>query len=92
MRPRSRTLTDGDAALVRALLARNWAQHDIASLLGCNQGRIAEIAAGERHAGVEPADLSTDAARAHIAVLENAWALRMHRMLADVLRPQGTIL
>lgn len=49
-------LTESDAALVKAMLARGDRQHDIAAWFGVNGGRIAEIAMGRRFGAVAPAD------------------------------------
>jgi len=50
------SLTRGDAALVKAMLARGDRQSDIASYFGVNGGRIAEISVGDKFGSVEPAD------------------------------------
>ena len=41
-------LTEHDASLVKAMLARGDRQHDIAAWFGVNGGRIAEIATGAK--------------------------------------------
>lgn len=48
-------LTDGDAALVKGMLARGDRQHDVAAWFGVNGGRIAEVAAGTRYRKVAAA-------------------------------------
>ena len=52
------SLTEQDAALVKAMLARGDRQHDIAAWFGVNGGRIAEIATRRKFRSVEPADRS----------------------------------
>ncbi|MBR0554597.1 hypothetical protein J5J10_02805 [Ciceribacter sp. L1K23] len=49
-------LTDQDAAIAKAMLARGDRQHDIAAWFGVNGGRIGEIATGESFAHIKPAD------------------------------------
>jgi hypothetical protein len=44
------------AAIVKRLLGEGLYQHQIASLLNMNQGRISEIKTGKRHPKVPPAD------------------------------------
>lgn len=46
-------LTEADAAIVKGMLNRGDRQHDIAAWFGVNGGRIAEIATGDRFAGVK---------------------------------------
>lgn len=58
-------LTQEQASIAKGLLARGEKQHDIAAFLGCNGGRIAEIAKGKKFADVKPAirrELPTPAA------------------------------
>jgi hypothetical protein len=52
------SLTEQDAALVKAMLARGDRQHDIAAWFGVNGGRIAEIATRTKFRSVEPAERS----------------------------------
>lgn len=52
------SLTEQDAAIVKAMLARGDRQHDIAAWFGVNGGRIAEIATRRRFRSVEPAERS----------------------------------
>lgn len=52
------SLTEQDAAIVKAMLTRGDRQHDIAAWFGVNGGRIAEIAAGHRFRHVKPAERS----------------------------------
>ncbi len=47
-------LSERDAAIVKAMLARGDRQHDIAAWFGVNSGRIGEIASGRAHRGVHP--------------------------------------
>ena len=49
-------LTDQDAAVAKAMLARGDRQHDIAAWFGVNGGRIAEIATGESFAHIRPVE------------------------------------
>lgn len=56
-------LTEGDAAIIRGMLARGDKQHDIAAYYtvmhgSLNAGRVAEIATGERLPNVEKANPS----------------------------------
>lgn len=78
---RSRSLTDEDIAIAKALMADGWIQSDVASLLGCNGGRIAEINTGQRGAEVTAADLTAPETVAHIARLHIDWTLRIGRQL-----------
>lgn len=48
-------LSERDAAVVKAMLARGDRQHDIAAWFGVNGGRIGEIASGRRFRSVLPA-------------------------------------
>ena len=48
-------LTDQDAAIVKAMIARGDRQHDIAAWFGVNGGRIGEIASGRKFRSVAPA-------------------------------------
>ena len=48
-------LTERDAAVVKAMLARGDRQHDVAAWFGVNGGRIAEIATGRKFRSVVPA-------------------------------------
>lgn len=52
------SLTERDAAIVKAMLRRGDRQHDIAAWFGVNGGRIGEIASGKRHKHVEAAENS----------------------------------
>lgn len=88
----SRKLTEADAALVRALDERGWLQSDIASLLGCNIGRVSEVIAGSRHPGVPAADLNCDEVRSRMLPILNDWNLRISRQLAALLRPHGSLI
>lgn len=54
-RPGVPALAEGDAGLIKGMLARGDRQHDIAAWFGVNGGRIAEIANGTRFWWVEPA-------------------------------------
>lgn len=47
-------LSERDAAIVKAMLARGDRQHDIAAWFGVNGGRVGEIASGRSHRGVQP--------------------------------------
>lgn len=49
------SLTETDAAIVKAMLARGDRQHDIAAWFGVNGGRIADISTGKTFAHVMPA-------------------------------------
>jgi hypothetical protein len=49
-------LTEQDAAVVKAMLARGDRQHDIAAWFGVNGGRIGEIAGGRAYPTVQPVD------------------------------------
>lgn len=44
----SRSLTCKDAEDAFVLYRQGWAQHQIAALLQCNQGRISEILTGKK--------------------------------------------
>jgi len=48
-------LTETEAGLVKAMLARGDKQHDIAGFFGVNGGRIAEIKTGAKFGAVKPA-------------------------------------
>jgi hypothetical protein len=47
-------LTERDAAIVKAMLARGDRQHDIAAWFGVNGGRVGEIAGGIAYRSVQP--------------------------------------
>ena len=47
-------LTEHDAAIVKAMLARGDRQHDIAAWFGVNGGRVGEIASGSAYRSVQP--------------------------------------
>lgn len=49
------SLSERDAAIVKAMIARGDRQHDIAAWFGVNGGRIGEIASGRKFAAVAPA-------------------------------------
>lgn len=49
------TLSERDAAIVKAMIARGDRQHDIAAWFGVNGGRIGEIARGRKFRSVTPA-------------------------------------
>ena len=51
-------LTEQDAAIVKAMIARGDRQHDIAAWFGVNGGRLGEIAAGRKHRSIVPAERS----------------------------------
>lgn len=92
MRIPSRRLTEEDAAIAKALLREGWLQSDVASLLGCNGGRIAEIKAGTSFPDVLPADLGRSEPRSRLALLQVDWTLRIARQLAAALRPAGSLI
>jgi hypothetical protein len=48
-------LSERDAAMVKAMLARGDRQSDIAAYFKVNSGRICEINTGQTFVGVEPA-------------------------------------
>lgn len=48
-------LSERDAAVVKAMIARGDRQHDIAAWFGVNGGRIGEIASGQKFRTVIPA-------------------------------------
>ena len=48
-------LTNEDAALVKAMLARGDRQHDIAAWFGVNAGRIANVATEKTHKTIRAA-------------------------------------
>jgi hypothetical protein len=49
------SLSNRDAAIVKAMIARGDRQHDIAAWFGVNGGRIGEIASGRKFTAVAPA-------------------------------------
>ena len=49
-------LSERDAAIVKAMLARGDRQHDIAAWFGVNGGRIGEIASRQAFRSVQPDD------------------------------------
>jgi len=73
----SRTLSNRDAALVRALLATGMNQSDVASLFGCNSCRIAEINTGQSFPGVRAADLTDPEVALSLLDILAAWAGRV---------------
>lgn len=52
------TLSVGDVAIIKGMLARGDRQHDIAAWFGVNGGRITEIRKGYRYFEVEAAPAS----------------------------------
>lgn len=50
------SLTEEDAAIVKAMLLRGDRQHDIAAWFGVNGGRIADIKTRKRFRNVRPAE------------------------------------
>jgi hypothetical protein len=52
--PSGISLTSADAAIVKAMLARNDRQHDIAAWFGVNGGRIADIKTGKTFPRLNP--------------------------------------
>ncbi len=52
--PSGISLTETDAAVVKAMLSRGDRQHDVAAWFGVNGGRIAEIATGKLFGWVVP--------------------------------------
>ena len=54
-------VTEELAAKIKRLLGEGLYQHQIASVLGINQGRVSEVNTGKRHPKVPPAtQLSLD--------------------------------
>jgi uncharacterized protein YjbI with pentapeptide repeats len=53
--PSGRRLSSADVSLVKGMLDRGDRHHDIAAWFGVNQGRIAEVKAGELHPEALPA-------------------------------------
>lgn len=49
-------VSPGIAAMIKRLLERGLYQHQIASILGINQGRVSEVKTGKKHAKVPPSD------------------------------------
>jgi hypothetical protein len=83
--PRSLPLTADEAAIAKALLACGWLQHDVASLLSCNAGRVAEVWTGARHASVAPADLADPATATTLADLSARMFTRIAALVAATL-------
>jgi predicted XRE-type DNA-binding protein len=50
-------MTDKLAARIKALLAQNLMQHDIAARLEINQGRVSEVKTGKRFRDTPPEQL-----------------------------------
>ena len=48
----SREPTKQDAGLIKLLIIMGWSQQEIAIVLTCNIGRVAEVTSGERFADV----------------------------------------
>ena len=56
MRKRTPSLTEDMAAIIKALLMLGrYHQHQIAALLGINQGRVSEVKTGKKFGHVPPA-------------------------------------
>ncbi|ATU91999.1 hypothetical protein [Phyllobacterium zundukense] len=53
-RRHSPKMTDKIAARIKALLAQNVMQHDIAARLEINQGRVSEVKTGKRFPDTPP--------------------------------------
>ncbi len=84
----SRTLSDEDASIALALIRRGMPQHDVASLLAVNPGRIAEISTRQRHRNAAPASLADPAVRARILSLRDDTTRRFNRLVSLALNPQ----
>lgn len=50
-----RVLRNGDAALIKSMIARGDRQHDIAAYFGVNGGRVGEISRGATFPAIAPA-------------------------------------
>ena len=92
----SRRITEEDAAIIRALLARKVAQHDIASFMGVHPTLVSDINCGRRHKEVEPADLSDAAVMRRLIEGLAGWNARVSRVIHDAVTtaapPAGRIL
>lgn len=53
-RKNSPTVTPEMAALIKFLSGMGLYQHQIAAILGINQGRVSEVLTGKRHPNVDP--------------------------------------
>lgn len=84
---RSRSLTEADAALARALIGRGIRQSDIAALMQCNAGRIAEIHTGQKFPGIAPADLGLPEVRMTLLSRLTASGKRMDAIFKSALGP-----
>lgn len=83
---RSKTLTDDEIAIAKLLISRGIHHQDIAALLQCNSGRIAEINTGSRGKSVAAAVIGPTVRR-QIAALYSQMTLRHARLFGPVLPP-----
>lgn len=91
----SRRLSEEDAAIIKAMLARKIAQHDVAAFMGVHPTVVSDINCGRRFADVEPMDLGSPLAMRRIVEGLAAWTSRISRLLHDAITtaepPEGRI-
>lgn len=81
----ARKLTDEDAAIIKALIGRGIAQHDIASFMGVHPTLVSDINCRRRFADVDPADLSEAVVMRRIVEGLAGWNARIARVLHDAI-------
>lgn len=95
MKVPARKINEEDAAIVKALLARKVAQHDIASFVGCHPTLISDINRGRRFAAVPAASLADAAVMRRLIEGLAGWNARVSRVIHEAVTtaeaPQGRI-
>lgn len=79
----ARRITEEDAAIIKALLARKVAQHDIASFMGVHPTLVSDINCARRHKDVAPADLASAAVMRRLIEGLAGWNARVSRVIHD---------
>lgn len=82
---KSRRLTDEDAAIIRAMVGRGVAQHDIASFMGCHPTLVSDIHRGKRFTDVAPADLTDAAVMRRLIEGLAGWNARVSRVIHEAI-------
>lgn len=92
----ARRITEEDAAIVKALLARKVAQHDIASFMSIHPTAVSDINCGRRHKDVAPASLAEAAVMRRLIEGLAGWNARVSRVIHDAVTtaepPEGRII
>lgn len=80
---KARRLTDEDAAIIRAMIERGVAQHDIASFMGCHPTLVSAINRGHRFSDIAPADLTDAAVMRRLIEGLAGWNARVSRVIHE---------